>query len=175
MNVIFLDVDGVLNDAETLFYTQNHRLVDISEQKLFLFGTLCKEYNCKVVISSSWRYGMDPNTLECRKGSDAYNLMEALKRVNVEVIGRTEETRSGDRGFEINKYIKDHLSKDDKILILDDEDVTTDYMKILLHPELKDLQYQTSFSHGFDFTAYKRCQAYFENDQNWKTKEVTFL
>lgn len=69
MNLLFLDIDGVLNNTESRRATicafhavkykkQNleKRHLDIDEDNLKLVFKLIKKYNMKVVISSMWRF-----------------------------------------------------------------------------------------------------------------------
>lgn len=77
MNIIFLDVDGVL----TYNNYQNEETADIDIEKVKLLKQICDKTNSKVVISSSWR------------GSETYTpyfyytLVDILKRNGIEVLG----------------------------------------------------------------------------------------
>lgn len=66
MNIIFLDIDGVLNCQE--FYeerskpdydwakaTEEHPLHELCPKRIGWLNELCQEVNAKVVISSTWR------------------------------------------------------------------------------------------------------------------------
>ena len=60
MNIIFLDIDGVLNSerlADRLVsqgYTEaNYDFIDLNELTRFIY--FINKYNIKIVISSSWR------------------------------------------------------------------------------------------------------------------------
>ena len=60
-NIIFLDIDGVLNSRlyyETLNKPRTTRYDDICPQRLEWLNNLCKETNSVVVITSSWRIEM---------------------------------------------------------------------------------------------------------------------
>jgi hypothetical protein len=101
--IIFLDIDGVLNNSEdsdmheTLggcdFYSPN------CVQRL---NNLTDKTGAKIVVSSTWRLG---TTVE--------DLVGKLKSMGVtgEIIGKTDDLRSlhGFRGNEILKWIKDNI------------------------------------------------------------------
>jgi hypothetical protein len=63
MNIIFLDIDGVLNCQE--FYTKTrsqnnpYPLSEICTDRVTWLNELCTEIAAKVVISSSWRHGSE--------------------------------------------------------------------------------------------------------------------
>lgn len=111
MKIIFLDIDGVLNNE--LFYRKRHQLnfVGYPEYPMSEFDTQCIESlnyliektGAKVVISSTWRIG---RTIE--------ELQELLNSVGFkgEIISKTPSMRHLDenclRGNEILKWIKDN-------------------------------------------------------------------
>lgn len=61
MNIIFLDIDGVLNCQ--MFYTEQQKSGatyienNFCKDRIIWLNELCKEMDIKVVISSSWRIG----------------------------------------------------------------------------------------------------------------------
>ncbi len=115
-NIIFLDVDGVLNHE--LWYTKINRkemsFIDshFDIEKVHLLNNLCKETNAKVVISSSWRIG---RTLEEMK-----DILKS-KEATFEVIDMTGTCCSGIRGVEIRNWIKNNSDKVKNYAILDDD------------------------------------------------------
>ena len=60
MNYIFLDVDGVLNDKYYLLFYADEDGV-INQKSVDLLAKLVKQFNAKVILSSSWRNGFDDN------------------------------------------------------------------------------------------------------------------
>ena len=59
MKVIFLDVDGVLNDQNLIFEKFKTKEIEISKDKLLLLKKIITSSNdIKVVLSSSWRIGL---------------------------------------------------------------------------------------------------------------------
>lgn len=135
-NIIFLDIDGVLNylkyfiemkniriNYNKVFYNNNYyatfliNLLDIDPNKLYLLKEIIRETNSKVVISSSWR------------NLKIYPLVEDyLIKMGIPVIGTTPYIDSK-RGLEIKTYLKEH--KVDNYIILDD-DIFPDFDEELL-------------------------------------------
>lgn len=134
MNIVFLDVDGVL----TYSNYKNNETADIDIEKVRLLKEICDKSNAKVVISSSWR------------GSESYTpkmyyvLTKILTDSGIDVIGNTPflSTKFKDKGesktvslndilntklkygtgraAEVQKWINDHGINN--FVILDDED-----------------------------------------------------
>lgn len=124
-NIIFLDIDGVLNcqlfydsrqfkdykeakktlrkslkakEIERLEYYSSQ----ICKQRIDWFNDLCKDVDAKVVISSTWRMG---KTVE--------ELQEIMNYCGgtFEIVGKT--IRNGfERGTEIAKWLRDNINKE---------------------------------------------------------------
>lgn len=123
MNIVFLDVDGVLvyNDYENL------STFDIDIEKVKLLKEICDKTNSSVVISSSWREYHGNH-------SSCYTILRNILNANgIDVIDDTPyiEPKLEDliyfkvkhgtgRAAEIQKWIKDNSP--DNFVILDDED-----------------------------------------------------
>ena len=131
MNVIFLDIDGVLNsdehfievyDDKKIFYkaypNDEYRnnlndiikpnLFDISFEKLQLLKKIVRETDYKIVVSSAWRL-MPKWTL----------IEDYLINKGLPIIGITPYIY-GERGEEIRTYLKKH-KEIENFIILDDE------------------------------------------------------
>jgi len=52
MQVLFLDIDGVLNTAK---YIQEHGAKDVDPHKAVILNDIVKRTGVKVVLSSTWR------------------------------------------------------------------------------------------------------------------------
>ena len=136
MNIIFLDIDGVLN-YQTFFKEQklsriNYyknldykdyqiklliQLLDIDPNKLYLLKEILKETNSKVVITSSWR------------NLSIYPLIEDyLIYMGIPIIGTTPYIDSN-RGLEIKSYLNSHEIND---YIIIDDDIFSDFDEELL-------------------------------------------
>jgi len=113
MNIIFLDIDGVLNNHHSL---ADH--VYIITEKCKMIERLCKETNSKIVISSTWRIG---ETLK--------SLQNFFWRVGIDskyIISVTPIDNSPDsiRGDEITQWFELHpesLGFSSDYIIIDDD------------------------------------------------------
>lgn len=71
MNIIFLDIDGVLNNKDTFIVQEEHflktgeSLVEIEPIMISRLAKIVKETDSQIVLSSSWRYGWDPEYEKC--------------------------------------------------------------------------------------------------------------
>jgi len=129
MKIIFLDIDGVLNNAKW-YKTDEFKSITNKDDDICHFDPKCvanlnkitSETNAKIVISSSWRM------LKTRE-----ELVTLFERVGIkgEIIGETESLHYKDtfkpvpRGLEILKWIRDNHYKlrtgFENYIILDDD------------------------------------------------------
>lgn len=112
-NVIFLDMDGVINSLRSLSFGE---LVDMECARHV--RRISKHADADIVLSSTWRIGNDTHTIR-----------EMLYPMGLyRVIGRTCNNGIGmDRGDEINAWIEEFGCKN--YVILDDDSDFTDYQK----------------------------------------------
>lgn len=167
MNIIFLDVDGVCNSFATHLFTDDA----VDSTVLEMISSLCEEYDCKIVLSSAWRYSMDETTLKCRPGSCADKISKLLEKHKCPLIGRTPQLGTG-RAEEIKAYIKDHLTTNDKFLIIDDENICR--YRGNTYEDLEPHFLRTNAMLGFTYEDYKKACLFFCNDKNWKAYRVIF-
>ena len=108
MKVVFLDIDGVLNDGV--------RIMEIdsdfpSREHLDCLKAIIDATNAKIVLSSTWR--LFPSARN--------DVKNALRNVGLEFIDRTKELR--DRASEIQEWLNRHPEVE-KFVILDDEEIS---------------------------------------------------
>jgi len=157
-NVVFLDVDGVINlvwpmprkiyddrryDEEfDVFEKHGYRILQWPNHKAIdLLNKLFKEANCKVVISSSWRSRVDDTQSRLQK-TFAYDGLHA------DIIGATPELYAICRGNEIKAWIDNHPEIEiDNYVIIDDEEMMRD--------DQQDNFIKTNPYDGFDFQNYE--------------------
>ena len=142
MNIIFLDIDGVMNCEEEMIrlLKENTNLVNASLPEAYrceLLKTLINQANAKLIISSSWRLSLrDLQQLFDIFGSydiiisgitPEYCHASKLKGTVYENI-KPKHTHKGwegyyieDRGAEIASWLLDHPTVEN-FVILDDED-----------------------------------------------------
>ena len=115
LKIIFLDVDGVLNnDATTTRTKSGAEFVD--DYLIERLKRLINETDATVVLSSSWRYGRNCNS----HGDDFVELIEKLESYGIYVEDYTPELHTDDKALEINEYLGEHPDVE-KFVILDDD------------------------------------------------------
>jgi len=123
MDVIFLDVDGVLISGHWIKTTRKDRTFDPEAVKLL--DAIIDEADVDLVISSCWRIG--------RSTAELKQLMQdqGLKNYN-RVIGRTPSggNMNGHRGREISEWIE--ANDVDNFVIIDDDSDMNPHMDRLV-------------------------------------------
>ncbi|HET8864704.1 MAG TPA: HAD domain-containing protein [Gracilimonas sp.] len=122
--IIFLDIDGVLNTLNHLKFQKSE--TGAATNKIWSpiackhISLLCKHYDARIVITSSWRheYSMD----------DLYRFFESNDISAKYIVDRTPSNApqtGGEnycRGHEINHWLKKRLRKISSYVIIDDEE-----------------------------------------------------
>ena len=108
VKVLFLDIDGVVNNART--EKQRGDLICIDSDLASLIRRIVNNTGCEVVLSSSWRL--------FKHGRDE------IERLVVKCFDITPKLR-GPRGFEIQAWLMSHPEVE-RYAILDDADVLPD-------------------------------------------------
>jgi hypothetical protein len=112
MKILFLDIDGVLNNRHTnqSFYCNNCKCVGVKPELLDLLKIILDSTDAEIVISSTWR--------EHEECMDYLKRMMG-KRISSKIIGYTPSLYFRkdeiDRWFENNKTIKI-----ERFVVLDD-------------------------------------------------------
>ena len=128
MNIIFLDVDGVLNSLEHLIEVYNqtgkpHSGINypFDEKCMLNLKKLVEETNSAIVVTSTWRKNKD----------EKERLLEELRKYDLEknVIGYTKDL--GNRILEIKEYLKS-IGKKVNFVILDDSIYLEDMVQYLI-------------------------------------------
>lgn len=137
MNVIFLDIDGVLNGNtkrtayEKELAKQERKYLNIDDSALEYLKKLQNKYEAKIVLTSTWRWPIEslkedlknkPVTKEERMQPFA-NLRTLYEKLMVEYdLAIDDATESiGNRLIEIELYLLTH-PEIEKFVILDDDD-----------------------------------------------------
>ena len=136
MNIIFLDIDGVLNGYNYLNYVK-FKLVKllhlqkwadkhsrdpfgIHKEKVKKLAKIVRKTNAKVVMSSSWRHAFWKTPYKDKKGNLKI-LADELNSYGIEVIDITPKLSSGRRDEEIQEWLTKNKEIVDNFVILDDE------------------------------------------------------
>ena len=123
MKVIFLDVDGVLNDQMWL-----HLFMDseIDEVRVARLAEIVKATDAKIVLSSSWRVLVDElDDTDMHIWDDFVN---KLRKFGLEIYDRTPVIGM-DRPLEMKTWLDRHKGQVDTYVSLDDDFTKIDYVK----------------------------------------------
>lgn len=104
--VIFLDIDGVLNQLQRNYYLDSECIKNLSK--------LCKTLKANIVLTSSWRLGYT-NFGKCTPQIE--ELKRQFDKYSIKISGRTYNL--GNRANEIIKHIQEHNIN--AYIILDDD------------------------------------------------------
>lgn len=120
MKVIFLDVDGVLNN----WYTEETAPSGATFVEDYLVKNLAaivRQTGAKVVLSSSWRYEWEDTEEKC--SPDFIALRDKLASYGVELLDKTPLIGNGiDRNAEIKAWLAAHTDLEiEKYVAIDDE------------------------------------------------------
>ena len=124
MKVVFLDFDGVINNADTLRSEEQEANFEaphlsmewwaagLDKGMVALVNDLLDRTGAKVVVSSSWRMGATTCWLQA-----------VLEEVGFtgEVIGTTPRFTGVDRSEEIAAWVQGHSGQVEQFVILDDD------------------------------------------------------
>lgn len=120
MKVIFLDIDGVMNSQDWYEFIEDTDLDksqgfgrDIDYRAVKLLNLYIKKHDLYIVITSSWRELTLKQTLQVL-GETA--MVDIIDRI----IGQTPRRFDGNRGKEIDMFLKDRPEIDEFYIIDDD-------------------------------------------------------
>lgn len=124
MKVIFLDIDGVLNNDRTKERFEGY--VFVSDDKILLLKELIDQTGAKIVLSSTWRRGWfckehvsEPTSADLQDIRLFEALVSKLKEFDIELMDYTEDF--GFRGEEIDLWLKQWRGEPiESYVILDD-------------------------------------------------------
>lgn len=116
MKVIFLDIDGVLNNAKSTELCYGN--VGIDDDKAARLGAIVEATGAEIVLSSSWKHDWEPQDKELQNKHGDY-IDQKLKKHLLSAVDKTYESNSERRGEGIIKWVGAH--EVDSFIILDDE------------------------------------------------------
>lgn len=114
--VVFLDIDGVLNEHEWM----KNKTPWLDEGKLELLSSVLQKTNAKVVLSSNWREVWDEPMFLENQNTGIYAGHRLFEKYKIEVVGCTRAF--GKRGEEILEYVESH-PEIKKYAAIDDMDI----------------------------------------------------
>lgn len=115
MNIIFLDIDGVLNNIVSNMLTGKY--TDSICLGLFM-NTIKRIPDCKIVLSSSWRKENKEKFIELINKAEAYELFQLFPFFHDDYC---TPKLQGIRGNEIKKWLDDHSETEIKYVCIDDD------------------------------------------------------
>ena len=123
MNIIFLDVDGVLNSLAYFKQNKDKGRADISDYHLQMLAKIYHACDCKIVLSSSWRELDDESDIHiyCMYKY----LLDELARYDMEIIDKTPVINMN-RPLEIKTWLEEHGGKDNYNFVSLDDDFSKD-------------------------------------------------
>ena len=137
-SVIFLDVDGVLNQLQH-WYIDDKCVVEL-EKVCNVIGTN------RLLLTSSWRRGYSRRLEQC--SPQVKRLIESLNKKGMTVVGRTKDLN--DRVMEVRDYLNTHDVG--KFIVLDDD--LSEFTRV--DTEITDRLYIVSYKAGLVSTDIKR-------------------
>ena len=123
MNIIFLDIDGVLNTLHFFQHsckTQQGIYKEIDVNRVLLLQKIVKDNDAKIVLSSTWR------ALEHGAGKAHYQqLIELFKQYDLEIFSKTPIINYN-RPTEIKAWLAQYKNIEDVYWITIDDDFSDD-------------------------------------------------
>ena len=123
MKVIFLDIDGVLNriGCKDLI----HGIYFVMDEKILLLKEIIEATDAKIVLSSTWRYGIPDveNGVYSENAFDYLALEKKLAEFDIEIMSHTPISDPEFRGHEIDEWLQTWKGETiESFVILDDGD-----------------------------------------------------
>ena len=118
-NILILDLDGVINVTRPNLKHKHVYLLDQKQEDLFIpelaknINKLCKEFDFKIVVSSTWRKYFSLEELE---------YMLRYMGITAPVVGVTPVSNKETRSIEITNWLNTYSDKWSSYYILDDLD-----------------------------------------------------
>lgn len=122
MNIIFLDIDGVLNSYryfESIKSQDDLKHTEIRDYHVQLLSKIYHACDAKIVLASSWRTIRDSDDKDC---IDMWNyLIDSLATYNMEIVDYTPIIHLN-RPKEIATWLKKHSDNTDIHFVIFDDD-----------------------------------------------------
>ena len=116
--VIFLDIDGVLNNEDTTDRICGYR--GIESEKVALLKQLVDALDAELVLASTWRSEWNGGN-EAKMTEFGHYLNDKLAEYDLKITDEAPSFQWYERAKEVATYLHDHRDID-RVLILDDED-----------------------------------------------------
>ena len=130
MRIIFLDIDGVMN-SERYYKSVDRKIKGWSRfdpTAVILIKKLIEEFDAKIVISSTWRFG----AVEMLKDE----LVKAGLIKYLHKDWKTPQIYPSHRGSEINMWLEKHKDIENYVIIDDDNNILKEQEERTVKTEL---------------------------------------
>jgi len=117
MKVIFLDIDGVLNDAATTERSPGG-WVGIDDDKVALLRQIVESSGAEIVLTSTWKNDWSTPPDQCTP--DGRYMQEKLAKHGLSIIDKTKDNNAWRRGSGIRRWLQEHQPVE-AWLVLDDQ------------------------------------------------------
>ena len=97
MKIIFLDVDGVLNNENTKASAPSG-CMGVDDKLTSILAQIVMETDAKIVLTSDWKIGWESFDIYCLE--DAKYLNRKLKKYGLKISSKTYDDHVYDRFFE---------------------------------------------------------------------------
>ena len=124
MNVVFLDVDGVLNNDTTKEKTSDWsgtQYTGIDDTLVQNLAELVHKTGAQIVLTSSWKTLWDEPGPNDEMNPMAKYLVLKLKKQGLHIADRTIDRDKGDRGYGIKRWLK-RFPEVERWVVLDDQE-----------------------------------------------------
>lgn len=132
LRIIFLDIDGVLNDRKTRSRSPGG-FTFVDTPKIRRLKRIIDATDAEVVLSSDWRYDRDDPALN----ADFIALENRLAKHGIEFYGFTPNIAWDKRGLEIQSWLDDHKGVTG-FVILDDRGDMEPNLTHLVQTKMRD-------------------------------------
>lgn len=122
IRALFLDIDGALNYRGCHYKLPNSNIYFVDDEKIKLLKQIIDATNCKIVLSSTWRYEWIWNDLGMHTDGSFELIRDKLLEYDIRLLSRTPKLESGYRGEEIDTWLKSWRGETiESFVILDDD------------------------------------------------------
>lgn len=130
MKVIFLDIDGVLNESASETRSPTGFL-GIDDEKVQRLKRIVEETGAEIVLTSSWKTEWDPDPEKA--SADGNYLSKKLADHGLRILEKTDDMHYN-RGEGISTWLNQHPSVTSWVVL--DDDIFADYKTFGILPHL---------------------------------------
>lgn len=149
MKIVFLDIDGVMN-SEIYYKSINTKVKDwdrFKPEAVKLLKQLLDEFNAKIVITSSWRFGAKELLIK--------ELTKSGLKKYLHKNWKTAMLQGGERGKEIRLWLENNSGIENYVIFDDAETMLEEQSQNFI---------RTNISNGLEMEHYIRAREILIND-----------